>query len=413
MKRVFSFFLFSFLMSLVALAQDPQGVKNIDLPDMYRQIDEAISQSPRYIADYEEKISKAKQALETANEEQRLMLLMEISRMYESFCGDSAQVYTERALELARQNGYNEIEGECMARLAYLCTFLGSQTESLTLLGRMSPHALSSEALVTYYRAYMMVYNNLSNNTQLQQMRQEFGELYACYMDSLLATAPEGSEMYYRHREPQLVSEGRLEEALKMNTQRLNMTTDGSHENAIVCYSRYTIYREMGDMEMAKYWLCRSALDDVRNAVLDQMSLIALAELLEAEGATERASRYISFTWECNRRYSPRMRSWQIAPLLTAIEDSYEAKILHKSRILTIWGGVVSLLSIFFVIVLFCLFRQRKQLKAARQQLEDTNKHLVDTNSKLKRMNDWVSKSNAEWQAENKKLKEGIKGTGH
>jgi len=73
----------------------------------------------------------------------------------------------------------------------------------------------------------------------------------------------------------------------------------------------------------------------------------------------------------------------------------------------------VSLLSIFFVIVLFCLFRQRKQLKAARQQLEDTNKHLVDTNSKLKRMNDWVSKSNAEWQAENKKLKEGIKGTGH
>jgi len=33
----------------------------------------------------------------------------------------------------------------------------------------------------------------------------------------------------------------------------------------------------------------------VRNAVLDQMSLIALAELLDAEGTTERARRYISF----------------------------------------------------------------------------------------------------------------------
>ena len=64
-------------MPLVALAQDPLEVKNIDLPDMYRQIDEAISQSPRYIADYEEKISKAKQTLETANEEQRLMQLKE------------------------------------------------------------------------------------------------------------------------------------------------------------------------------------------------------------------------------------------------------------------------------------------------------------------------------------------------
>ena len=96
----------------IGRAQAPLEVKNIDLPDMYRQIDEAISQSPRYIADYEEKISKAKQTLETADDEQRLMQLMEISRMYESFCGDSAQVYTERALELARQGGYNAIEGE-------------------------------------------------------------------------------------------------------------------------------------------------------------------------------------------------------------------------------------------------------------------------------------------------------------
>ena len=36
MKRVFSFFLFSFLMSLVALAQDPQGVHAI-LPIMKRK----------------------------------------------------------------------------------------------------------------------------------------------------------------------------------------------------------------------------------------------------------------------------------------------------------------------------------------------------------------------------------------
>lgn len=400
-------------MSFVALAQDPQEVKDIDLPDMYRQIDEAISQSPRYIADYEEKIRQAKRTLEAATDEQRLMQLIEISRMYESFCGDSAQVYTERTLEQARQDGYSEIEGECLARLAYLCTFLGSQTESLTLLGRMNPHALSKEALITYYRAYMMVYSNLSNNTQLRQMRQEFGELYACYMDSLLMAAPEGSEMYCSHREPQLVGEGRLEEALKMNTQRLNMTSIGSHANAIVCYSRYTIYRQMGDMEMAKYWLCKSALDDVRNAVLDQMSLISLAELLDGEGDTERASRYISFTWECNRRYSPRMRSWQIVPLLTAIEQSYEAKIQRKSRVLTIWGGVVTVLSIFFVVVLFCLFRQHRQLNAARKQLEDANKHLVQTNDKLKWMNDWVNKCNADWQAENKKLKEKLDAHNH
>ena len=406
--------LFSLLTSFAALAQDPQAVKHIDLPDLYRQIDEAIAQSPRYIADYEEKIRQAKLALDSlGTDEQRLMQLMEISRMYESFCGDSTQVYTERTLELAQQGGYSDIEGESMARLAYLCTFLGSQTESLTLLGRMNPRTLSKEALTTYYRAYMMVYSNLSNNTHLRQMRQEFGELYACYMDSLLMVAPEGSEMYCSHLEPQLVGEGRLEEALKINTQRLNMTQAGSHADAIVCYSRYTIYRQMGDMEMAKYWLCKSALGDVHNAVLDQMSLMSLAELLEADGDTERASRYISFSWECNRRFSPHMRSWQIAPLLTAIEQSYEAKIHRKSSLLTIWGVVVTVLAAFFVVVLFYLFKQRKQLKAVRRQLEYANEHLLQTNDKLQWMNEWTKKSNAKWQAENRKLKEQLDAHDH
>ena len=74
---------------------------------------------------------------------------------------------------------------------------------------------------------------------------------------------------------------------------------------------------------MALYWLCRSALADIRNAVMDQMSLISLAKELDADGDFERASRYINFTWDSNRRYSPHMRSWQIAPLQSAIENNY------------------------------------------------------------------------------------------
>lgn len=117
---------------------------------------------------------------------------------------------------------------------------------------------------------------------------------------------------------------------------------------------------------MAKYWLCKSALDDVRNAVMDQMSLIALAELLDAEGDEERANKYISFTWECNRKFSPRMRSWQIAPLLSAIEQNYQDKIDHKSRILTIWTIAISVMLVIFIVGLFFVNRQRKQLRSTK-----------------------------------------------
>ena len=389
--------------------QPEKDIKELNLPKMYKLVDDALEESGRYIADYESKLYKTKQAIaESSDDHQKLALTLDLSLMYESFNGDSTLAYTARALQMAGELGQPEVVADCQARMAYLCTFLGSQTESLTLLQRIDKSALTQDGLCNYYRSYMMVYGNLGGNCQIPAMREEFYQKHLTYMDSLLATAKPGSEMYLGHRQPQLVGEKRFEEALKMNDERLNMTQEGTHDNAIVSYSRYTIYNAMGNRDMAKYWLCKSALDDIRNAVMDQTSLISLAEMLDEDGDLERANRYIGFTWECNRRFSPHMRLWQMAPLLSAIEENFEAKILHKSRILTIWGGVVSLLSIFFVIVLFCLFRQRKQLKAARQQLEDTNKHLVDTNSKLKRMNDWVSKSNAEWQAENKKLKEKI-----
>lgn len=172
------------------------------------------------------------------------------------------------------------------------------------------------------------------------------------------------------------------------------MSQAGTHENAIICYGRYSIYRQKGDMDLAKYWLCKSALDDVRNAVMDQMSLIALAELLDAEGDNERASKYISFTWECNRKFSPRMRSWQIAPLLSAIEQNYQEKVDKKSRILTVWTIVITVMLVIFIIGLFFVNRQRKQLRATKEDLEKANKELAQSNSKLEWMNKQITKYN-------------------
>ncbi len=384
-------------MAMSAMGQQQKDDVEFDLTELYQEIDQAIGESPRYIARYEDEIDKVKQnLLSTDNEEQRLLMLMDLSRLYESFNGDSAQVYTERAWQAARRGGYKELEGECMARLAFLCTFLGSQTEALTLLQRMNPDSLSHDGLCSYYRAYMVAYDNLATNTHLAMMRDEFRHRYQQSNDSLLSVATPGSEMYYRHLEPLLIADGKLGEALKVNDERLNMTPKGTHQNAIVCYSRYTIYRQKGDMRMAKYWLCQSALDDIRCAVLDQMSLIALAEVLDEEGDLDRASRYISFTWECNRKFSPHMRSWQIAPLLTAIEMNYQAKIDHKSRILLGWCIALSIVMLLFVISLFYVNRQRRKMQQMKEELERNNQELKNTNEKLEILNEWMKQRNAQ-----------------
>ena len=362
-----------------------KDIKELNLPKMYELVDAAIEQAGRYIADYESKLEKVKQTIaQSRDAHQTLALTLDLSMMYESFNGDSTLAYAARALQTASELGLLEVVANCQARMAYLCTFLGSQTESLTLLQRIDKSALTQDGLCNYYRSYMMVYGNLSGNCQIPAMREEFYKKHLAYMDSLLATAEPGSEMFLGHRQPQLVGEKRFEEALQMNDKRLNMTQEGTHDNAIISYSRYTIYNAMGNRDMAIYWLCKSALDDIRNAVLDQMSLIALAEQLEAVGDIERASRYISFTWECNRRYSPRMRSWQIAPLLTAIEGSYEAKIQRKSQILTVTTIAASIFLVVLLCFVFYFRRKRKELIRAKTELEETNRRLAGVNEILR-----------------------------
>lgn len=365
--------------------QPERDIKELNLTKMYKLVDDAIEQSERYITDYESKLYKTKQAIaQCSDDHQKLNLTLDLSYMYESFNGDSTLVYTVRVLQMATELGLPDIVADCQARMAYLCTFLGSQTESLTLLQRIDKSALSQDGQCNYYRSYMMVYGNLGDNCQIPAIREEFYQKHLIYMDSLLATAKPGSEMYLGHRQPQLVGEKRYEEALKMNDERLNMTQEGTHENAIVSYSRYEVYRAMGNTDMAKYWLCKSALDDIRNAVMDQTSLISLAEMLNEDGDLERANRYIGFTWECNRRFSPHMRLWQMAPLLSAIEENFEAKLNRKSQILTVTTAAASILLVVLLLFAVHFRRKRKELACSKAELEQTNRQLAGANEILR-----------------------------
>ena len=391
-----------------AQGQLPQDI-DVNLPEMYKEIDEAIGNSPQYIADYRAKLRKVEEDLSGATtDEQRLMLEMQLSDMYESFIADSALNYTIRSMKTAHALGMEDAAEDCQARIAYLCAFLGSQTEALTILKNIDKSKLSKKGLISYYRAYTLSYNYMSIYCKTPAMREESTQQYRLYMDSLLNAVPPESELYFRHREPMLVEEGKLDEALKMNDKRLNQAEADSHDDAIIAYNRFTIYQKKGDMEMAKYWLCRSALADVRNAVMDQTSLMSLAELLNSEGDTERANRYIAFTWECNRRYSPNMRSWQIAPLLSAIEGNYERLYAKKDFILSVWSVAVTLLLIALAIYLAYVIKKCKSLKKAQAGLKSSNEQLEQTNHKLEWTHKKVMTNNTELIALNKKLEEEI-----
>ena len=194
-----------------------------------------------------------------------------------------------------------------------------------------------------------------------------------------------------------------MEEARKLSDQWVKQLSPDSRDYAIACYYR-SLSSDTDDDR--KTWLAQSALSDVRHAVMDQASLLALADLLNADGDLDRSYRYIRFTWDCNNRFNTRMRSWQIAPILNVIEKNYQSAVDHNTKVLRMSITVVSILALLLLGVLLFLHRRNRQLDTARNELKASNAQLSTLNSQLSKQKEELSQLNSQLSTVNSQLSE-------
>ena len=296
-----------------------------------------------------------------------------------------------------------DLVGSCRAQKAFQCSTVGLYQEALTLLKTVDKSRLDSAGLTHYYRAQMHVYGELGYYTQISTMGEGYFRQQSAYRDSLYTLTSKDSKDYLMNRVMELKAQDRQQEARRLCDQWLSQVQPDTHDYAIACYYRYLVSEELDD---TKYWLAQSALCDVRNAVMDQAALLALSELLNADGDLNRSYQYIRFTWECNNRFNTRMRSWQISPILTVIEANYQKAVERNTRVLTLSIVAVSALALLLLGVLFFLHRRNQQLGAARNALKQSNDELADANRQLSAQKEALSALNAQLSMVNGQLTE-------
>ena len=396
-----SLFIAIFLSSLLAQAQ------GTDLQDLYRQVDEAIDHSPEYVADYEREIAGLRKEYEqTTDHERKCQLACSLYGKYRSFLNDSAIAYLDRAEEHARHLRRPDIMANCRALKAFQCSTVGLYNEALFFLASIDKHQLDSTGIVNYYMAQMHVYGELGYYTQIPSMRESFFQKERLYCDSLYAVISHDSQDYMMRRISQLVGQKQWKEAIEISDKWMKVVPTDSRNYAIACYYRWLICNSQMQRDEANYWLAKSALSDVRNAVMDQASLSALAEALNEAGDYDRSYKYIRFTWECSRHFNTTMRVWQIAPILNVIDSNYKTQLSRNTSVLIGSIAVVSTLAFLLLGVLFFLRRRNKQLTTARQAIECSNAKLVEANSQLATKTGELSMLNARLSALNDQLSE-------
>ncbi len=381
--------------------------QQVDLVSRYKQIDEAIAESPRYVAQREAKITAARHAYEQASGQQKYEEGYRLFELYRPFVSDSAIYFLRECIALAEEQGNHAASVRCRSQLAIRCSNIGLYDEALNILDSIRiGNGLDKTVLGTYYEAYNNVYGELSYYTRLDDMRQLYQQKEQYYKQKMFDHLPATHESVFLRKEQAAQGEGKLEEAMAINDEWMKTVEPGSHPYALVALYRYIEYKLQGDSTQMMYWLTESVLADIRNAAMDQGSMWELANELMLSGDVDRASRYISYTSDCANRYGSRQRNWQIAPLLTHIANEY--KLQSERTTSQLWGTlvVISILALLLLGALFFAHRRNTQLHAARNDLKTSNDELAAANNLLATQKDELAALNGQLSMVNGQLTE-------
>ena len=324
----------------------------IDLDALYQQIDEAISQSPQYVAEKERQIAGCRDSLLIEKSlEKRVQMAERLFMLYQPYKNDSALHYAELCISLADSLRRSDLVGRFRSMMAYQCSNSDLYNESLDQLRMVDKTALDNQGLCEYYNAWMHVCGEIGHYTQRPDVQHEYYHLQNLYRDSVLMVAEKDSEHYLHLKVDVLNARQQYQDALKVSDEWFHKIADKTHESAYAAFYRSMVYEKLENHDMVRYWLGQSALEDIQCAVMNQASLLFLAEHLLDDGDTERAQRYMEYAKDCNLFFCPLLRNYQVHSVIKVLESNSQAAQARANLILYIAIGVIVLIIMALLIV--------------------------------------------------------------
>ncbi len=325
-----------------------------DLAALYLQLDEAIEQAPQYVAEREQQIGHARRLfLAESNREKRLLLAEQLFGLFKPFRNDSALSYAAMCVALADSLHRPDLAGRYRSLMARQYSNADQYVEALEQLRQVDRKALDRRGLTAYYEAWMHVCGQIGSYSQLKDIRQGYYDRQDLYRDSVLQVAEEGSEEFLHLKMDVLCARRQYQDALSISDSWLGKVADGTHENAFAAFYRSVVYDNLGNAEQVRYWLGKSALDDIRCAVRDQAALLFLANRLAEDGDLARASRYVQFSRESNLAFLPHLRVYQVNSVVSVAEKCRQASDAKSQRLMFVACALAGLLVCLLLLLIF------------------------------------------------------------
>ena len=382
---------------------------------LYERLDSVIAHSADYDVIKEKRLKDIKLGAKfvTAATD-KLRIYEQLANEYSLYVYDSAMVYVQRGISLAKQTGNSDYCNRFLITKASLLIERGFYIEAKESLDKIEISQSDPKQNFLFYCAQSSLYYNLNAHCQKMEFSQHYNELFKEYISKALYYCPKNSAMYYYMKGINLFYSGKSINEISASLNKA-MQMFGP-ENRMYGRAACVLSKAYGNnklWEQQRRYLLLAAISDVMSSNNESLALQDVALLLyKNKNDLDKARKYINQTLKDAHEYNSRLQRVELYANLHVILSAYNEKLQKEA----IWKNVtiICILMLLVVIAAVVVYVNRKkdllklsekELKALTEELSATNKQQLKDNKALQDSNDELMSSNKALRDSNDELK--------
>ena len=385
-----------------------------DNKKLYERLDSVIAHSADYDVIKEKRLKDIKLGAKfvTAATD-KLRIYEQLANEYSLYVYDSAMVYVQRGISLAKQTGNSDYCNRFQITKASLLIERGFYIEAKESLDKIEISQSDPKQNFLFYCAQSSLYYNLNAHCQKMEFSKHYNELFKEYISKALYYCPKNSAMYYYMKGINLFYSGRSINEISASLNKA-MQMFGP-ENRMYGRAACVLSKAYGNnklWEQQRRYMLLAAISDVMSSNNESLALQDVAlSLYKNKNDLDKARKYINQTLKDAHAYNSRLQRVELYTDLHVILSAYNEKLQKEA----IWKNVtiICILLLLAAIAAAIVYVNRKnhllklsekELKTLTEELSATNKQQLKDNKALQDSNDELTSSNKAFQDSNDKL---------
>lgn len=378
-----------------------------DNDELYERLDSVIAHRTDYYVQKDKKIEQIKLgSAYVTDKKDKLQMYERLVNEYSPYIYDSAMVYTQKGIYLARQTNDSDCYKKFQIIKARLLVSRSFYIEAKEILDNIEVPPSDRRLNYLYNCAQCALYFNLKLSTHDTEYGPRYDRLFHKYMDNALLYSPQKDAQYYYMKGVQLAfSNGGVKDIEACLSKAMSQLKPDSRLYGKSAFILAKVYGRHHQPELQERYLLLAAISDVMSATNENMALQEVALRLYKHDV-RKAQRYINVSLNDANVFSSRPRRIDLYSNLHTILSAYNHALENAGK----WH-IVLMLSIIVLLVVIVVETMRIKRKNNLMQQNEKNlmaqteqtEQLSAINSKQKEANEELEKLNDELEQTNTK----------